>query len=168
MNINELQKSIGNLEYELEYGEQQNIGRVLVDVNYLRPVIDFANETIVRQSTTNGEVARAIEYLEPLTKYATLTGQFAIHLKTIIAALQEYQPWISVKDRLPDDGVPVLVAYVGRNDGKLHSDGVALWCDKEIGYGGEWLWELDRSEAADEITHWKTLPEPPKGETDGD
>ena len=80
-----------------------------------------------------------------------------------ITALKQYQGWIPVSERLPDDGTPVLITYVGIYDGKLYSDGVAIWSVEENGYNGGWLWELDRSEVAVKTTHWMPLPEPPKG-----
>lgn len=33
--------------------------------------------------------------------------------------------WISVKDRLPKEYVPVIVCYLGYGDGRPHSDGLA-------------------------------------------
>lgn len=74
--------------------------------------------------------------------------------------------WISVKDRLPESGVPVLVTFVGYTDNKLHSDGVARWEPDLNGYNGGWEWTLDFSDATVEITHWMPLPEPPKEETE--
>ena len=69
--------------------------------------------------------------------------------------------WINVKDRLPKDEVPVLVAYIGINDRKLYADGMA-----NIRYGG-WCWYEDYYGDNDEkvavtITHWMPLPEPPE------
>ena len=156
MDIERLKEDIGNVEYDLEYGEEQNQGRIAVNVNCLRSVIDFANEAVARQSVksednwkelredfmhnlrgcdtvtvslngvgstdystedihnmiasltdnqvvaksaTSEEVAEAIEYLQPLIEYLQpLTGHsvmsenFVKHLKTVITALQEYQP----------------------------------------------------------------------------
>lgn len=51
-------------------------------------------ERVVAKSVTSTEVAEAIEYLQPLTEHPTMSGNFAKHLKTAIAALQAYQPWI--------------------------------------------------------------------------
>ena len=50
MDIERLKEDIRNIEYDLEYGEEQNQGRIAVNVNCLRSVIDFANEAIARQS----------------------------------------------------------------------------------------------------------------------
>ena len=64
--------------------------------------------------------------------------------------------WISVKDRLPDDCVEVLV---------YDTDcGIVIgWYDKEIGdFAADFISPLDA------VTHWQPLPEPPKdGETNG-
>lgn len=69
--------------------------------------------------------------------------------------------WISVKDRLPEPEIPVLVTYIGFVDGVAESDGIAT-----INYG-EWCWYEDKNSDNDEavkvtITHWMPLPEPPK------
>ena len=51
--------------------------------------------------------------------------------------------WISVKDRLPEEGIPVIVCYLGYYDGMPCSDSLA-----NIKCGG-WCW-------------WVMLPDPPK------
>ena len=60
--------------------------------------------------------------------------------------------WISVKDRLPDTCVCVLVHY---DDGNMLVD--------EIGSDGEWI---DEDFNCGNITHWMPLPEPPEEGTD--
>ena len=72
--------------------------------------------------------------------------------------------WISVKDRLPEADVPVLVTYIGFNDNKPYSDGIAIWSQELNGYNGGWAWTLDYSEVTVEITHWMPLPKKPKEE----
>lgn len=69
--------------------------------------------------------------------------------------------WIPVEERLPENGVPVLINYIASNDRKYHPDGTAVWTD----YGCFW-WEGSLedcdTEVAVPITHWMPLPEPPK------
>lgn len=77
------------------------------------------------------------------------------------AALREKVPqWISVEDRLPEPGVPVLVNYIG-TDGLPSADGVVVWTD----WGALW-WEGSladsESEVTVQITHWMPLPPAPK------
>lgn len=71
--------------------------------------------------------------------------------------------WIPVTERLPEDGTPVLVNYLGNNDGKMHPDGVAVWTD----YGCLW-WEGSLEDCDTEvtvpITHWMPLPKAPEVE----
>lgn len=71
--------------------------------------------------------------------------------------------WIPVEERLPENGVPVLINYIASDDGKYHPDGTAVWTD----YGCFW-WEGSLedcdTEVAVPITHWMPLPEPPKEE----
>lgn len=67
--------------------------------------------------------------------------------------------WISVKDRLPDENVPVLVTYKSIFDGSYCSDGIAI--NNEY---GQWIWwdeGIAEEEVSAEITHWALLPEPP-------
>jgi hypothetical protein len=123
---------------------------------------------IERDLVKSEDVAEAIEELMSGIWQSSKDGYFiTLRDKTIDlarTALQAYQPWVSVSERLPDDGVPVLVTYIGFNDGKPHSDGVAKWSIEENAYVGGWLLESDSSEVTVEITHWKPVPEPPKGE----
>lgn len=76
-------------------------------------------------------------------------------------ALREKVPqWVSVKDRLPDCAVPVLVTYIGY-DGNRHGDDVATRLDDW------WLWWDGDLRSSDErvtvkITHWMPLPEAPE------
>lgn len=78
------------------------------------------------------------------------------------AALREKVPqWISVEDKLPKLGVPVLVNYIGADDGLPHADGVAAWAE----WGAVW-WEGSLIDSENEvtvpITHWMPLPGAPK------
>lgn len=77
------------------------------------------------------------------------------------AALREKVPqWISVEDRLPEPGVPVLVNYIG-TDELPSADGVVVWTD----WGALW-WEGSLADSESEvtvpITHWMPLPPGPK------
>lgn len=68
--------------------------------------------------------------------------------------------WISVKDRLPAERVPVLIAYKGYNTGETHNDGVA-----SVDKNRTWRWwdgDCAKEAIVVEVTHWMPLPEPPK------
>ena len=64
------------------------------------------------------------------------------------------QQWISVKDRLPDDICPVLVALEGLNIA-FHG-----W------YQDEKWWSVGAGSRpfTQKVTNWMPLPQPPKGE----
>ena len=79
--------------------------------------------------------------------------------------------WISVDERLPEDGSgspDVLVAIKYRND--LPEKSPIICCGYMI--DGEWWTYREHSCGAvgrdvykgDKVTHWKPLPEPPKGD----
>ena len=143
-------------------------GRYREELRALEESCKPIDEAIALQSVKGEEVQEAIEqlqteYVDDFEGYPASCGKWNRNIDLAIAALQEYQPWVSVKDRLPDEWIPVLVTYIGCNDGKPRSDGVARWRVKENAYVSGWLWDLDRSEVAVEITHWKPLPEIPRG-----
>ena len=64
------------------------------------------------------------------------------------------QEWISVKDRLPEDICPVLVALEGQN---IAFHGF---------YQDEKWWKVGAGTRpfTQKVTHWMPLPQPPKGE----
>ena len=60
------------------------------------------------------------------------------------------QEWVSVDDRLPEDG-----------------DVVIICTNKNFVYAGELIgdtWFLDNDSWTATVTHWMPLPQPPKGE----
>ena len=68
--------------------------------------------------------------------------------------------WIPVEERLPGNGVPVLINYIG-NDGKYYPDGTAVWTECGCFWWEGSLEDCD-TEVAVPITHWMPLPEPPE------
>lgn len=69
--------------------------------------------------------------------------------------------WISVKERVPEDGVPVLITYLGYYDNRPYCDAIANIRN------GDWGWYEAAGEDNDEvvrvtITHWMPLPSPPE------
>lgn len=67
--------------------------------------------------------------------------------------------WISVKDRLPEIGVEVLICDVNGSNG--FRDVWSLELDEEYGdvcwEGKDGCWY-----SPDSVTHWMSLPEPPE------
>ena len=107
---------------------------------------------IARQSVTSEEVAEAISWAQGMEIYyeEKQMPECANCAKTAVAALQAYQPWIPVSERLPEreehylccemNYPAIFVAYYGASG---------------------WQRPLYRETT---VTHWKPLTEPPKGE----
>ena len=114
----------------------------------------------------NNEIVKALRATESRSKRelldaaADLIEKLTDRCAEEIAVAQERTRWIPVTERLPEEGVPVLINYIGI-DGKVYADGVAVWTD----YGCFW-WEGSlaycEEEVAVPITHWMPLPEPPE------
>lgn len=66
---------------------------------------------------------------------------------------QPVNQWISCKDKMPEDGVNVLI-YTGNRMISL------AWYDKDMGYF--YICDSDYKYNSLDVTHWQTLPEPPK------
>jgi hypothetical protein len=62
--------------------------------------------------------------------------------------------WISVQDRLPEYGVPVLIVYHGVVQYIAYARDIGEWRSADT----------NESDAMPEsfVTHWMSLPEPPK------
>lgn len=71
--------------------------------------------------------------------------------------------WIPVTERLPENGVPAFINYIGNDGGKYHPDGTAAWTDHGCFWWEGSLEDCD-TEVAVPITHWMPLPEPPEVE----
>ena len=80
-------------------------------------------------------------------------GDIADHL---IANGVTVQEWISVDDRLPEPFVSVLVHMPGEEPCPTVREGF-------ISNDGIWQSAMFRREPG-EVTHWKPMPQPPKGE----
>jgi hypothetical protein len=133
-------------------------------------VIALTDDLIARQSATSDEVSEAIEELMSGIWQSSKDG-YSITLggKTLdlaITALQAYQPWISVGERLPEIpegryGVMCNVMVDNCSSTKVMS----LLYEKDTVRGKtvcRWKWYGKISPW--NVTHWKPLPEPPKGE----
>jgi hypothetical protein len=82
-----------------------------------------------------------------------ILNDLLIALLTAIDALEQDNEWISVKDRMPEEGVDVLVyGYIYLNRKGADVDFV----DRESGN----FFYYDEGE----VTHWQLLPEPPESE----
>ena len=123
------------------------------------------------------------------------TGSFAEYLADhLISNGVTVQEWISVKDRLPENGVHVLICcemhrYGGEIAGKYVCDGYYAEANKIIAGGFPDECNCEYSEEDDEyylcegwyevvknwddfnsvavedfVTHWMPMPNPPKGE----
>lgn len=126
---------------------------------------------LVNALREHAEWARANEWETPITLGDDLVeaADRIANQNTHIAALQQeieklrgqLPRWIPVKERLPENGVPALINYIGNDDGKYHPDGTAAWTDHGCFWWEGSLEDCD-TEVAVPITHWMPLPEPPE------
>ena len=139
-------------------------------------IIVLIDEAIARQSVKSEDVAEAISWVTNTrhrNQYMSgdWTAPMGNHINrtiqdTIITALQAYQPWVSVEDRLPEIpegryGVMCNVMVDNCSSTKVMS----LLYEKDTVRGKtvcRWKWYGKISPW--NVTHWKPLPEPPKGE----
>lgn len=71
----------------------------------------------------------------------------------IVEADKTYSHWISVKERLPENGQKIIAAFCG-SGGQVADQ--AIYSNGEFDFASwAYVW-------ADNITHWMPLPEPPK------
>ena len=99
--------------------------------------------------------------VELLTKYFGVDPAYygieAAHLADhLIAHGVTVQEWISVKSRLPEPFVSVLVNMPGEKPFPTVREGF-------ISNDGIWQSAMFRREPG-EVTHWQPMPQPPKGE----
>ena len=74
--------------------------------------------------------------------------------------------WIPVTEELPNYDVPVLVTYIGYNDGVPHCDCTAYIQEPLLeSMDGEWHWCESYRKVNIPITHWQALPEPATEDT---
>ena len=114
---------------------------------------------------TMGEAADAIEELSEDRDSWKATAK--VEREAYWHWFDQYQKdvprWIPVTERLPEKYAPVLVCYRSYNTGEPMAD-----CNAYVDGDGDWCWH-DGFPASGErvcvsITHWMTLPEPPKEE----
>ena len=103
---------------------------------------------------TREEAIEAIKCNWPDSRYTILREALDMAISALReqdVANKDVEKWISVKDKLPDTYVCVLVHY---DDGNMLVDAV--------GSNGEWM---DEDFRCGNITHWMPLPESPEEET---
>lgn len=126
--------------------------------NCLAEVMGGAADLLEWLSSASADLRKEIEWKD---KVIALAQRKQAEAEAERDALREKVPqWVSVKDRLPDCAVPVLVTYIGY-DGNRHGDDVATRIDDL------WLWWDGDLRSSDErvtvkITHWMPLPEAPE------
>lgn len=122
---------------------------------FFRDVELLIDEALAKQSATSEDVAEAIEYythVAKITKGEESLAETSANLA--ITALQQYQGWIPVSERLPDGDVASVLIYTkegGVAEGQYYQS-IRAW--------KQFRWSVEDSS----VTHWKPLPEPPKGE----
>lgn len=71
--------------------------------------------------------------------------------------------WISIKDALPDNSLPVLIYYLDETPNDYNSMQTARLYDGKLGEDVQRLiWSCADGENSYKATHWMPLPEKPK------
>lgn len=130
--------------------------------NSLALLGSFIEAEIARQSVKSEDVAEAIEYFTKhrkrlmITSTELLNSEQKAEIQAItdkenlaITALQAYQPWIPVSERMPTENDALCQMVFTWSEEKKELE-VQHW--RHVQYDPD-------------TTHWKPLPEPPKGET---
>ena len=102
------------------------------------------------------ELLRNSPHLDTVKGYKGNDCTFEQGADWLIAHGVTVQEWVSVKDRLPEPFVPVLVQMPGEEPFPTVREGF-------ISNDGIWQSALFRREPG-EVTHWQPMPQPPKGE----
>lgn len=123
-------------------------------VKSLRYCAEYDCTTVCpRAGTGNGCISRlkkeAADAIEDLIFLLTASNEVVANRRP---------KWISVEERLPEEGKNVLVCICA--DGKY--DITRGWYDKKQGFC---CWDDAAMESADFTKYWMKMPEPPKEET---
>lgn len=123
-------------------------------VKSLRYCAEYDCTTVCpRAGTGNGCITRlkkdAADAIEDLIAALTASNEVVANRRP---------KWISVEERLPEEGKNVLVCICA--DGKY--DITRGWYDKKQGFC---CWDDAAMESADFTKYWMQMPEPPKEET---
>ena len=168
-----------DIERELEIlidkhkGKQVGLGEIRLDwfaEDCLKEIRRLKSE-IARQSVKSEDVQEAIDLLMALQHDNYVVQNHTEQdvknyglISLAIAALQAYQPWVSVKDRLPEKPQYdwVLVRIRLNPDGFYGLPHIAE-LRKGVWYSTEYDLPIEQI-LQGTVTHWMPLPEPPKGE----
>ena len=144
MDIEKLKELRAEFEQMRKHNDRHYMSTITED-----DVIVLIDEAIARQSVKSEEVAEAIGDLLDMKEHwcADSTDNDAVSIDLAITALQAYQPWIPVSEKLPDDGYCLACCSTGNRATTCFVHGESREMD-ELGYT---------------ITHWKPLPEIPRG-----
>ena len=138
------------------HGSPPSQGRTIIGAKDLKNALEFIDYQDVEKYATSEEVQEAIVILTEWRDFLSGTlpadaegTREIMSYNLAITALQAYQPWIPVSDRIPTER-------------ELRSGMVLAWSTELSEWQVEnWGYVEDRP---DDYTHWKPLPEPPKGE----
>jgi hypothetical protein len=121
---------------ELKQSPWYNFGKITGDNQEIKPEDAFYHRTYLERKEAIDVIVEQCIEKEPTIETEPVNG------------------WISVKDRLPEDDVSILICSTRKTISKAtYSSDMGRYyiADSDL-----WYNELD-------ITHWQPLPEPPKG-----
>ena len=121
------------------------------------------NNPVWRWLPNNASMMKLADYLasngvtvqEDCKDCAEATQNCIVKLQEQIAELRSAQEWVSVKDRLPEESGMYIVTA---NDGHAQRVSFVQWQKRNR------MWNLTGARSYWRVTHWKPIPQPPKGE----
>ena len=108
----------------------------------------ISNEMVAAHLISNGVTVQ-----EDCKECAEATQNCIVKLQEQIAELRSAQEWVSVLDRLPEEGGMYIVTA---NDGHAQRVSFVQWQKKNR------MWNLTGARSYWRVTHWMPLHEPPK------
>lgn len=85
-------------------------------------------------------------------------------VRSAVVVCEECNGWVSVEDRLPESGVPVLVIVSGRPHKNIELVDAYEFAEHD---DSGWILQMYPAYKRAQVSYWRHLPEPPGREQNG-